>query len=34
MRSDLPVVRVSVRDLPEDLPPDFRERLMVSNSLR
>jgi hypothetical protein len=34
MRSDLPVVRVSVRDLPEDLPPDFRERLIVSNSLR
>ncbi len=32
IHSDLSVVRVSVRDLPEDLPPDFRERLIVSNS--
>lgn len=26
--------RVSVRDLPDDLPPDFRERLIVTNALR
>lgn len=28
------IVRVSINDLPEDLPPDFRERLIVSNALR
>ncbi|MGD9667946.1 MAG: hypothetical protein AB7U75_02705 [Hyphomicrobiaceae bacterium] len=26
--------RVSVRDLPDDLPPDFRERLIVMGGLR
>lgn len=25
---------ISVRDLPDDLPPDFRERLIVMNGLR
>jgi len=25
---------VSIRDLPDDLPPDFRERLIVMNELR
>lgn len=34
IRSEQPVVQVSVRDLPEDLPPDFRERLIVSSVLR
>lgn len=28
------VRRLSVRDLPDDLPPDFRERLIVANGLR
>ena len=28
------VMAVSVRDLPDDLPPDFRERLIVVNGLR
>lgn len=27
-------VRISARDLPADLPPDFRERLIVANGLR
>lgn len=28
------ITRISVRDLPDDLPPDFRERLIVMNGLR
>mgnify|MGYP001491156129 CR=1 FL=1 len=28
------VVRMSLRDLPDDLPPDFRERMIVANGLR
>jgi len=32
--SDAVRSRISVRDLPDDLPPDFRERLIVMNGLR
>lgn len=30
----VPVVRVSAFDLPDDLPPDFAERLIVTQGLR
>lgn len=33
-RTNVAPNRVSVRDLPDDLPPDFRERLIVMNGLR
>lgn len=33
-RTSVAPTRVSVRDLPVDLPPDFRERLIVMNGLR
>ncbi|MFV0368027.1 MAG: hypothetical protein ACK5KM_06165 [Hyphomicrobiaceae bacterium] len=33
-RNIMPTPRISLRDLPDDLPPDFRERLIVEHHLR
>ena len=34
LRNNINTLRISQQDLPEDLPPDFRERIIVEQHLR